>query len=47
MEALPTGLLGRFDPWGFNEASLPLMRRVKNALDPNGVFSPGRFVAGI
>jgi glycolate oxidase FAD binding subunit len=46
-EALPAGLHGRFDPWGFNETALPLMRRVKNALDPAGLFSPGRFVGGI
>jgi glycolate oxidase FAD binding subunit len=46
-EALPPGLQGRFDAWGFNETALPLMRRVKSALDPGGLFSPGRFVGGI
>ena len=47
VEALPAGLLGRFDPWGFHQNTLPLMRRVKNALDPAGLFAPGRFVGGI
>jgi glycolate oxidase FAD binding subunit len=47
LEALPAGVLGQIDPGGFNESTLPLMRRVKNALDPNGLFSPGRFVGGI
>ncbi len=46
-EALPPKLRGRLDPWGFSEASLPLMAGVKRALDPSGVFSPGRFVGGI
>jgi glycolate oxidase FAD binding subunit len=46
-EALPAGLQGRFDPWGFSATVLPLMRRVKHALDPAGMFCPGRFVGGI
>lgn len=46
-EALPPGLQGRVDPWGFSDPTLPLMHRVKQALDPQGVFSPGRFVGGI
>jgi len=43
-EALPPALRGRLDPWGFSEPSLRLKRGVKRALDPTGVFSPGRFV---
>jgi glycolate oxidase FAD binding subunit len=46
-EALPPRLYGRVDPWGFNEASAGLMLRIKQALDPSGVLSPGRFVGGI
>jgi len=46
-EALPAELRGRVDPWGYSEPALRLMRGVKNALDPAGVFSPGRFVGGI
>jgi glycolate oxidase FAD binding subunit len=46
-EALPPDLIGRVDPWGFDAASVRLMRGVKAALDPTDVFSPGRFVGGI
>ncbi len=46
-ETLPPGLHGRIDAWGFSEPALRLMRGVKHALDPTGVFSPGRFVGGI
>jgi glycolate dehydrogenase FAD-binding subunit len=46
-EALPAALRDTFDPWGFNEKSVPLMAGVKRALDPGGVFSPGRFVGRI
>ena len=46
-EYLPPFLRGRIDPWGFNERAVSLMARIKQALDPGGVFSPGRFVEGI
>jgi hypothetical protein len=46
-ETLPPALHGRIDAWGFSEPALRLMRGVKHALDPTGVFSPGRFVGGI
>jgi glycolate oxidase FAD binding subunit len=46
-EALPPALRGQVDPWGFNEPTLPLMAGVKRALDPGGLFSPGRFVGRI
>ena len=35
------------DIWGGEIEALPLMRRIKDALDPKGVLSPGRFVGGI
>ncbi|MCY4488769.1 MAG: FAD-binding oxidoreductase [Deltaproteobacteria bacterium] len=35
------------DIWGGEIAALPLMRRIKETLDPKGVLSPGRFVGGI
>lgn len=46
-EAIPSELAGRLDPWGFDAPALAVMRRVKQALDPAGLFSPGRFVGGI
>ncbi len=35
------------DIWGGEIEALPLMRRIKDALDPKGILSPGRFVGGI
>lgn len=46
-ESLPAGLRDRIDPWGFSEPSLLLMKRIKQTLDPTGVFSPGRFVGAL
>jgi FAD/FMN-containing dehydrogenase len=33
--------------WGPARNDAALMRLVKNAFDPENVFAPGRFVAGI
>jgi glycolate oxidase FAD binding subunit len=46
-EAIPGELADRLDPWGFEGPALAVMRRVKAALDPDELFSPGRFVGGI
>jgi glycolate oxidase FAD binding subunit len=46
-ESMPAELRGRLDPWGFDGAALAVMRRVKAALDPHRVLSPGRFVGGM
>ena len=37
----------QFDAWGAPGDSLPLMRAVKNQLDPKNTLNPGRFLGGI
>ncbi len=37
----------RVDVWGHLGPDLALMRRVKAAYDPRGIFAPGRFVGGM
>jgi glycolate oxidase FAD binding subunit len=46
-EHVPPELRERLDPWGFSQPSVPLMVKIKQVLDPAGLFSPGRFVGGI
>jgi glycolate oxidase FAD binding subunit len=43
----PQSLKGRINVWGTKRADFPLMRRVKQAFDPQNIFAPGRFVGGI
>jgi len=43
----PTALKRIVNVWGPTRNDAPLMRRVKNAFDPENIFAPGRFVAGI
>jgi glycolate oxidase FAD binding subunit len=40
----PLELKRRIDVFGEPPASFPLMRRIKEQFDPNGILSPGRFV---
>lgn len=42
-----TGLKKQIQVWPDVGNSLPLMRRIKDQFDPNGILSPGRFVGGI
>ncbi|HXJ06790.1 MAG TPA: FAD-binding oxidoreductase [Candidatus Acidoferrum sp.] len=42
----PAGM-SSFDAWGKPGDALPLMRAVKNQLDPKNILNPGRFVGGI
>jgi len=46
-ESVPAELRERIDPWGFAGPALALMTGVKRALDPTGMFSPGRFVGSL
>ena len=43
----PVALKRVVNVWGPARNDAALMRRVKNAFDPENVFAPGRFVAGI
>jgi glycolate oxidase FAD binding subunit len=43
----PPEIKERFDSWGDPGDALPLMRAVKQQLDPHGILNPGRFVGGI
>jgi glycolate oxidase FAD binding subunit len=44
---LPAALKDDIDPWGMEPPGMQLMRGIKQALDPGGHLSPGRFVGGI
>ncbi len=39
--------MAAFDAWGDGGDALPLMKAVKQQLDPKGTLNPGRFVGGI
>jgi len=43
VERAPAELKQGFDPWGLADDTAFLMRRLKQQLDPAGVFSPGRY----
>jgi glycolate oxidase FAD binding subunit len=44
VEAAPAALKERLDIWGEPGADFPLMRRLKEQFDPQGILSPGRFL---
>ena len=44
VEACPLALKERIDVWGDSAADFPLMRRIKEQFDPQGILSPGRFL---
>ncbi|WP_017625247.1 FAD-binding protein [Nocardiopsis chromatogenes] len=46
LDAAPPVHAAGLDPWG-TVPGLPLMRSIKENLDPDGVLSPGRFAGGI
>jgi glycolate oxidase FAD binding subunit len=43
----PAALKQSLDVWGAPPPTLALMRRIKQQFDPDGILSPGRFVAGL
>jgi glycolate oxidase FAD binding subunit len=45
VERWPDALAAEVEVWSPLPSSLPLMRRIKAALDPAGTLAPGRFVA--
>jgi glycolate oxidase FAD binding subunit len=47
IEDIDPSLKERVDVWGHVGNSLPLMKRLKETFDPNGILNPGRFVGGI
>ncbi len=47
VEEIPSALKERADVWGTVGKAFPLMQRLKETLDPNGILNPGRFIGGI
>jgi len=44
VEACPLALKEKIDVWGEPAADFPLMRRLKEQFDPQGILNPGRFL---
>lgn len=44
VEACPPALKEKIDVWGEPAADFPLMRRLKEQFDPQGILNPGRFL---
>ena len=47
VEAIDPVLKERVDVWGHVGGAFPLMKRLKETLDPQGILNPGRFAGGI
>ncbi|MGD0205100.1 MAG: FAD-binding oxidoreductase, partial [Dehalococcoidia bacterium] len=44
VEGCPLALKEKIDVWGEPAADFPLMRRIKEQFDPQGILNPGRFL---
>ena len=47
VEGIDPSLKDRVDVWGHVGAAFPLMKKLKETLDPQELLNPGRFVGGI
>ncbi len=47
LHSAPLELRRALDPWGPPPHDFALMQRIKEALDPGGLFVAGRFVGGL
>jgi glycolate oxidase FAD binding subunit len=47
IEYIDPSLKDRVDVWGHVGGTFPLMKRLKETFDPNGILNSGRFVGGI
>jgi glycolate oxidase FAD binding subunit len=47
VETIDSALKSRVDVWGHVGGAFPLMKKLKETLDPQGILNPGRFVGGI
>jgi FAD/FMN-containing dehydrogenase len=47
IEASPSSIKKKVDPWGKSRSDALIMRRIKKQIDPRGILNPGRFLAGI
>lgn len=47
VERCPTSIKQKIDVWGEIPGGISIMHAIKKAYDPNRIFNPGRFVAGI
>jgi glycolate oxidase FAD binding subunit len=47
VESAPPAIKKKVDVWGQRRGDYPIMRRLKDQIDPEGILNPGRFVGGI
>jgi glycolate oxidase FAD binding subunit len=47
VESSPLSIKKKVDVWGQSRGDSQIMHRLKEQIDPTGIFNPGRFVGGI